>query len=146
MTRKLINRRTAGALTAALALGAAGSAAARPFELERQGPVVHAGYLPHHEKANVFPPDMPPLHMPYYGEVLPPFVPAHMKGFPETTAAPVPTASAQPTVSHPAPGSDLTYVLIGGVVIGVAGLGGTLAANRRRAARTATPARPRIAG
>jgi hypothetical protein len=101
MTRKLINRRTtAGALTAALALGAAGPAAARQIDVTPQGSSVPAGSLPHYTKA----------------------------------------------VSHPAPGSDLTYVLVGGVVIAVAGLGGTLAATRRRAAGTATAARPRIAG
>ena len=145
MNRKLINRRTAGALTAALALGAAGPATARQIDVTAQGSSVPAGSLPHHEKAT-FPPDMPPLHTYGKANVLPPFVHTHMKGLPETTAAPVVTAAAHPTVAHPAPGSDLIYVLVGGVVIAVAGLGGTLAANRRRAARTATAARPRIAG
>ncbi len=106
MTRKLITRSTtAGALTAALALGTAGPAAARQVDVTPQGSSVPAGYLSHYT-----------------------------------------TAAAHPAVSHPAPASDLTYVLVGGVVIAVAGLGGTLAASRRRAARTVTAARPRIAG
>ena len=103
-----------------------------------------AGFLPHHEKAT-FPPDMPPLHMPYYGEVLPPFVPAHMKGFPEATAAPVATATPRAVVNHPAAGgSDVIYVLAGGVVFAIAGLGAAAAGHRRKA-RTGSTGRPRIA-
>jgi hypothetical protein len=147
MTRKLINRRTAAALTAALALGTAGPAAARQIDVTPQGSSVPAGSLPHQVTATVYPPDMPPLHMPYYGAVLPPVVPAHMKGLPEATAAPVATATPRAVVNQPAPGgSDLIYVLAGGVVFAIGGLGGALAATRRRAARTATAARPRIAG
>jgi len=145
MTRTLTNRRTAVALTAALALGAAGPAAARPFDLTPQGSFVPAGSLPHHEKAT-FPPDMPPLHMPYYGEVLPPVVPAHMKGLPESTAAPVASATPRATVKQPAAGgSDLIYVLAGGVVFAVAGLGGAAAAGHRRKTRTGSTGRPKIA-
>ena len=145
MTRKLINRRTAGALTAALALGAAGPAAARPFDVTPQGSFVPAGSCVAPRKAT-FPPDMPPLHMPYYGAVLPPVVPAHMKGFPETTAAPVATATPRAVVNQPAAGgSDLIYVLAGGVVFAIAGLGGAAAAGHRRKARTASAGRPRIA-
>ena len=89
---------------------------------------------------------MPPLHVPYYGEVLPPVVPAHMKGFPETTAAPVATATPRAVVNQPAAGgSDLIYVLAGGVVFAIGGLGGAFAAGRRRRARTASAARPQIA-
>jgi hypothetical protein len=145
MTRKLINRRTAGALTAALALAAAGPAAARQIDITPQGSSVPAGSLPHQVKAT-FPPDMPPLHAPYYGKVLPPFVPAHVKGFPETTAAPVATATPRAVVNQPAAGgSDLIYVLAGGVVFAVAGLGGAAAAGHRRKTRTNSAGRPRIA-
>jgi hypothetical protein len=146
MTRTLINRRTAGALTAALALGAAGPVAARPFDLTAQGSYVPAGSVSHKVQAEAYPPDMPPLHMPYYGEVLPPFVPAHVKGFPETTAAPVATATPRAVVNQPAAGgSDLVYVLAGGVVFAIAGLGGAAAAGHRRKARTNSSGRPRIA-
>jgi hypothetical protein len=130
MTFSHINRRTATVLTAIAALGTAGPAAARQIGSDGQVPVTPPVQAPHYGKANV----------------LPLLAHRHMDGLPETTAAPVVTATAHPTVTHPAPGSDLTYVLVGGVVIAVAGLGGTLAANRRRAARTATAARPRIAG
>jgi hypothetical protein len=110
-------------------LGTAGPVAARPFNLDGQGSFVPAGYVGHYGKANV-----------------PAVVRGHMKGLPESTAAPAPTATPHTAVSHPAPGSDLVYVLAGGVVFAVAGVGGTLAATRRRTARTATPGRPRIAG
>jgi hypothetical protein len=147
MNRKLSNRCTAGALTAALALGAAGPAAARQIDVTPQGSSVPAGSLPHYEKAT-FPPDMPPLHMPYYGEVLPPLVPAHMKAFPETTAAPVPTTTPRAVVNRPSTGgsSDLVYILVGGgIAVAVTGLGGAREVSRRRTARTTAPARPNIA-
>ncbi len=145
MNRKLSNRCTAGALTAALALGAAGSAVARPFDVTPQGSFVPAGYVSHQQKAT-FPPDMPPLHAPYYGAVLPPVVPAHMKGLPEATAAPIATATPRAVVNQPAAdGSALIYVLAGGVVLTIAGLGGAAAAGHRRRARTASAGRPRIA-
>jgi hypothetical protein len=145
MTCKLINRRTAGALTAALALGTAGPAAARQFDVNAQGSFVPAGYAPHHGRATV-PTGMPPLHMPYYGEVLPPVVPAHVKAFPETTAAPGATTTPRAVVNRPAAdGSELVYVLAGGVVFAIGGLGGAFLGGRRRGARTTTPSRPKIA-
>ncbi|MGZ4245329.1 MAG: hypothetical protein ACXVSE_13665 [Solirubrobacteraceae bacterium] len=145
MTRKLVNRRTAGALTAALVLGSAGSAAAQTINANPQDSFAPLRSVPHHAKAT-FPPDMPPLHMPYYGKVLPPVVPAHVKGFPETTAAPVATATPRAVVNQPAAGgSDLVYVLAGGVVFAVAGLAGAAAAGHRRKARTNSTGRPRIA-
>jgi hypothetical protein len=134
MTSNITSRRTAGAITAALVLGTAGPALARPIGDGGPVPVAPPARVdrtPHYGKANV----------------LPAFVPAHTKAFPETTApvpsaASAPAASARPKVSHPASGSDLIYVLIGGVVVAVGGLGGSLvAANRRRTA----PPRPRIA-
>jgi hypothetical protein len=134
MNRKLSNRCTAGTLTAALALGVAGPAAAREIDVTPQGSFVPAGSLPHQAKATVSP-GIPPLHMPYYGEVLPPVVPAHVKGFPEPTAAPVTTAAPRAVVNQPAAGgSDLVYVLAGGVVFAIGGLGGAFAAGRRRGA------------
>ena len=146
MNRKLMNRRTAGALTAALALGTAGPALARPFDLNEQGSFVPAGSVPHSENAEVYPPDMPPLHAAYYAKVVPPFVSGHMKGFPETTAAPVATATPRGVVNEPAAGgSDLIYVLAGGVVFAIAGLGGAAIAGHRRKAGTGSSGRPRIA-
>ncbi|HEY2320991.1 MAG TPA: hypothetical protein VGH67_21975 [Solirubrobacteraceae bacterium] len=146
MNRKLMNRRTAGALTAALALGSAGPALARPFDLTAQGSYVPAGSVSHKVQAEAYPPDMPPLHAAYYGEVLPPFVPAHMKGFPETTAAPVATATPRAVVNQPAAGgSDLIYVLAGGVVFAIGGLGGAALAGHRRKVGAGSSGRPRIA-
>jgi hypothetical protein len=130
MTRKLINYRTVGALTAALALGTAGPAAAR-WDLGPQ-----PGSVSHHQKANVLPP-FTGATVPYYGKanVLTPFVPRHMEGFPETTAAPVATATPRAVVNHPAPGggSDLIYVLGGGVLFAIGG--GAFAAGRRQGVR-----------
>lgn len=130
MTFSHISRRTATVLTAAVALGTAGPAAAQ--QIGSDGPVpVAPAQLSHYGKATV----------------LPPSTGRHMRAFPEA-AAPVPTpagqpvASFRPKVNQPASGSDLLYVLIGGVVVAVGGLGGTLAvANRRRT----SPARARIA-
>jgi hypothetical protein len=102
MTFSHINRHTATVLTAAVALGAAGPAAAQ--QIGAQGPVpVAPPQVTHHHSAYV----QPASHR-----------------------------------TNTAPGSDLVYVLIGGVVVAVGGLGGTLAAANRR--RTA-PARARIA-
>jgi hypothetical protein len=128
MTFSHINRRTATVLTAAVALGTAGPAAAQ--QIGSNGPVpVSPPQVTHYGKANV----------------LPPFTGRHMRAFPEATA-PVPTATAKPVATarakSAAPGSDLVYVLIGGVVVALGGLGGTLVAAGRR--RTA-PARARIA-
>lgn len=149
MTRKLINRTTAGALTAALALAASGPAAARQVDLNAQGSSVPAGEVAHYPKANILPPYMPAPHVTHYGKanILPPFVPGHMQGFPETTAAPVATATPRAVINHPSAGggSDLIYVLAGGVVFAIGGLGGAFVAGRRRAARTTSPPRPRIA-
>lgn len=174
MTRNLINRRTAGALTAALALGtagpaiaAAGPAGARTFEPGPHGSVVQPGNYPQYQNANVLPPILPAPHVPQYqnanvlppilpaphvvhygkANILPPFVPGHVKGFPETTAAPVATATPRAVVNHPAAGdgSDLVYVIVGGVVVAIAGLGGAFAAGRSRGARTTSSGRPRIA-
>lgn len=135
MTSNIASRRTAGAITAALVLGTAGPALART--IEDPGPV----------------PVAPPAHVhqtPHSGHVnvLPRFAPAHAKAFAETNApvapaASAPAASARPKGSHPASGSDLIYVLIGGVVVAVGGLGGSLVAAGRR--RTPPP-RARIAG
>jgi hypothetical protein len=101
MTTSYIHRRTAGVLTAALALGTAGPAAAQP--IGDNGPVHVA----------------PPMQVAHYG----------------TPAA---------TVGRPQPGgsSDVIYIIGGGVVVALSGLGGTLAAANRR--RTA-PGRARIA-
>jgi hypothetical protein len=128
MTTSRINRRTATVLTAALALGAAGPAAAQP--IGNHGPV----------------PVAPSMHVAYHGKatVLPPFVPRHVKGFEEATSAPVPTVTPRAVATHPGAGdsSDLVYVVVGGVLVALGGLGGTLAvANRRRTA----PARAHIA-
>lgn len=149
MTRKLINHRTAGALTAALALATAGPAAAGTVDLNSQGSSVPTADIAHYQKANVLPPYMPAPHVVHYGKanVLPPFVPRHMQGFPETTAAPVATATPRAVVNHPGAGdgSDLIYVLAGGVVFAIGGLGGAMVAGRRRAGRTTSSGRPRIA-
>ena len=128
MTFSHINRRTATVLTAAVALGTAGPAAAQ--QIGSNGPVpVSPAQLTHDGKA----------------DVLPPFTGQHMRGFPEVTA-PAPTATSKPVATarpkSGAPGSDVVYVLIGGVVVALGGLGGTLVAASRR--RTA-PARARIA-
>jgi hypothetical protein len=127
MTTSYINRRTATALTAALALGAAGPAAAQTIGNDASVPVAPP-LVQHYNKANV----------------LPPFAPGHVKGFPETTAAPVTTVTPHAVVTHAAPGgsSDLVYLLVGGVVVALGGLGGTLAVASRR--RTVAP-RARIA-
>ena len=128
MTFSPSNRRTATVLTAALALGAAGPAAAQP--VGNRGPVLAA----------------PSMHVTYHGRanVLPPFVPRHVEGFAGATAAPVPTVTPRAVSTHPGAGesSDLVYIVVGGVLVALGGLGGTLAvANRRRTA----PARARIA-
>ena len=134
MTSNIASRRAAGAITAALVLGTAGPAVARTIErpgLVPVAPPAHVHQTAHHGKAIV----------------LPRFAPAHTKAFAETTAPVAPAASAsaasaRPKVSHPASGSDLIYVLIGGVVVAVGGLGGSvIAASRRRTA----PSRARIA-
>ena len=128
MTFSHINRRTASVLAVAAALGTAGPAAAQPIGSHGPVPVAPA-QVSHYGKANV----------------LPPFSGRHMRAFAQAagtvpTAAAKPVATARPTNS--APGSDVVYVLIGGVVVAVGGLGGTLvAASRRRSA----PARARIA-
>jgi hypothetical protein len=127
MTTSRLNRRTATVLTAALALGAAGPAAAQTIGNDASVPVAPP-VVQHYDKANV----------------LPPFVPKHVRGFPETTAAPAPTATPRAVVNHSAPdgSSDLVYILVGGVVVALGGLAGTLAVAQRR--RTA-PARARVA-
>jgi len=130
MTFSHINRTTATALTAAAVLGTAGPAAAQ--QIGARGPVP------------VAPPQV--THTATAG-VVPPFTGRHMRGFPETTApAPVPAPAATPAATArpktSAPGSDVVYILIGGAVVALGGLGGTLAATSRR--RTA-PARARIA-
>lgn len=132
MTGSQINRYAAAALTAALALGAAGPAAARQIGSDGQVPVTPPAPIAHHDEANL----------------LPLYVPKHMKALPEMTAAPVQSSTPRDVVSHPAPagnGSDLVYILVGGVVFAVGGLGGGLAATRRRGGRTTAPARPKIA-
>jgi hypothetical protein len=150
MTRNHINRPTAGALTVALALGVAGPAAARPFDLDSQGSYVPTGHVQHYQKANVLAPCcVPALHEKHYGRanVLPPFVPGHVNGFPGTTAAPVATATPRAVVNHPAAGgsSDLIYIVVGGVVFAIGGLGGAFAVGRRQGARTTARARSTIA-
>jgi hypothetical protein len=134
MTSNIASRRTAGAITAALVLGTAGPALARTIEDPGPVPVAppaHVHRPPHSGQANVLPRVAPP-HTRAFAEATAPVAPA----------ASTPAASARPKVSHPASGSDLIYVLIGGVVVAVGGLGGSLvAANRRRTA----PPRPRIA-
>ncbi len=88
MTTSVINRRAAGAMIAALALGTAGPAVAHPAD--HSGPVQGAPPVEqvHYGKANVLPPytGTPAVH---YGKanVLPPFVPRHVKAFREATAA-----------------------------------------------------------
>ena len=83
MTTSIINRRAAGAMTAALALGTAGPAVAHT--VGDSGPVQVAPPVKqvHYGKANVLPPftGTPAVH---YGKanVLPPFVPRHVKAFP----------------------------------------------------------------
>ncbi|HEY6526619.1 MAG TPA: hypothetical protein VIY10_22730 [Solirubrobacteraceae bacterium] len=145
MTTSVINRRAAGAMIAALALGTAGPAVAHPAD--HSGPVQGAPPVKqvHYGKANVLPPytGTPAVH---YGKanVLPPFVPRHVKAFREATAAPLPRETPRAVVSHPHNGgsSDVPYIVVGGVLVALGGLGGTLAMAHRR--RTA-PARPRIA-
>ena len=173
MNRKLINRRTAAALTAALALGtagpaiaAAGPAGARTFEPGPHGSSVQPGNVPHYQKANVLPPYMPAPHVVHYGtaNVLPPYMPAphvvhygranvpspfvygHMKGLPEATAAPVATATPRAVVNHSAPGgsSDVVYILVGGLAGVAAGIGGAHVVSRhRRTSDSGTAAPPR---
>ena len=128
MTFSHINRRTASALAVAAALGTAAPAAAQP--IGSRGPVLVA-----------------PAQVSHYGNanVSPPFSGRHMRAFAQD-AGPVPTTAAKPVATAPpkssAPGSDVVYVLIGGVVVALGGLGGTLVtASRRRSA----PARARIA-
>ena len=116
MISNIATRRTAGAITAALVLGTAGPAVARPVDSRGPVPVAPPAQVhqrPHHGTANPLPP-----------------------------AASAPAERARPKVSHSASGSSLVYVLLGGVVVAIGGLGGTLVASNRR--RTATP-RPRIA-
>jgi hypothetical protein len=119
-----INRRAATVLTAALALGTAAPAAAQPIGSDGPVPVAPPMHAQQYDRANV--------------------LPSHMKAFPEMTAAPVATATPRAAVSHstPAGSSDAAYIVVGGVLIALGGLGGTLAAANRR--RTA-PARPRAA-
>jgi hypothetical protein len=101
MTCSHINRRTATVLTAALALGTAGPAAAQP--IGDNGPVHVA----------------PPMQVAHYG-----------------------TPPATVSRAQPAGSSDVIYIVVGGLVVALSGLGGTLAvANRRRTA----PVRPTIA-
>jgi hypothetical protein len=128
MTFSHINRRAVSVLAVAAALGTAGPAAAQPIGSDGPVPVAPA-QVTHYGKANV----------------LPSFSGRHMRDFAEA-AAPVPTTAAKPVATarpkNSAPGSDVVYVLIGGVVLALGGLGGTLvAASRRRSA----PARARIA-
>ena len=149
MNRKLSNRCTAGALTATLALGAAGPAAARQIDVTPQGSSVPAGFLPHYEKAT-FLSDMPPLHTYGKANVLPPLVRTHMKGLPESTAAPVVTATPRAVVNHSAPGgsSDVVYILVGGLAGVAAGIGGAHVVSRHRRTSdsgTTAPPRARIA-
>ena len=128
MTRSHITRSTATVLTAAVALGAAGSAAAQP--IGSTGPV----------------PVAPPAPARYEAQpnVTPAYVSRHTQAFPETTASPIATASPRAVVDHSTPGgsSDVVYILVGGVLVALSGVGGTLAiAGRRRTA----PARARVA-
>lgn len=145
MTFSHINRRTATVLTAAIALGTAGPAVAQP--IGASGPVPVAPPQLTHDRANV--------RAPFEGtegiargiaNAPAPSPDRHMRGFAEMTG-PASTAASRPVApAHPkssVPGSDLVYVLIGGVVVALGGLGGTLAAANRR--RTST-ARARIAG
>jgi hypothetical protein len=128
MTRSYINRRTAGVITAGLALGAAGPAAARTIESNGPVPVAPPAHVTHYDKANV----------------PPPFVRKHVKRFAETTAAPVPAATPRAVVNRPGTGGspDAVYILVGGAAVALSGLGGAfVAANRRRTSRP----RPRIA-
>jgi hypothetical protein len=148
MTRNLINRRTVGALTAAVALGIAGPAAART---DLVGPVVIEPPIVHHETANVLPP-FTGAKVPYYGKanVLPPFAPGNMKPSPQATVAPVTTATPRVVINHPAAGgaSDLVYILVGGLTGAVAGIGGANVVSRRRSTSgggTSAPPRSRIA-
>ncbi|HYZ80139.1 MAG TPA: hypothetical protein VE571_02660 [Solirubrobacteraceae bacterium] len=148
MTRNLINRGTAAALTTAVVLGAAGPAAAR-YDLEAKGPVFDRGQVSSYHKANVLPP-YTGVKVPYYGKanVLPPFMPKHMKTFPDTTAVPVAPTTPRAVVNRPAPAgsSDLVYVIVGGVVVAIGGLSGAFVAGRHHGARTIPPARPNVAG
>ncbi len=127
MTTSYINRRTATVLTAAVALGTAGPAAAQP--IGSNGPV----------------PVEPPMTAQQYdnASVSAPSVPRHMQAFAESTLAPV-AATPRAVVNQPAPGgsSDLVYIVVGGVIVSLAGVGGTLAVASRR--RTVAP-RARIA-
>ncbi len=67
----------------------------------------------------------------------------HVKGFLEATSGPVPTVTPRAVVNHPGGGSsDLVYILVGGVLVALGGLGGTLAVASRR--RTTAP-RSRVA-
>jgi hypothetical protein len=147
MTCNLINRRTVGALTAAVVLGAAGPAAAR-FDTGGPGPVLPQEHVAHYGKANVLPPYMPAPHVTHYGKanVLAPYIPAHMRGFPETVA-PVTTTTPRAVVNHRATGdgSDLVYVIVGGVVFAIGGLGGAFVAGRKRGAQGAAQPGPTIA-
>jgi hypothetical protein len=145
MTSSHNNRRIAGVIAAALALGAAGPAGALPVGSDAPVAVAPPAHAQQYGRANVLPP-FSGLHVTRAGEV--PFVPRHVKGFPEATAAPVPTTTPRAVVTHPgtAGGSDLAYILVGGgIAVAVTGMGGALAVSRRRTARTAAPARPKIA-
>jgi hypothetical protein len=144
MTSSHNNRRIAGVIAAALALGAAGPAGAVPVGSDAPVAVAPPAHAQHYGRANVLPP-FTGMHVTRAGEV--PFVPRHVKGFPEATAAP-PTTTPRAVVNHPdtGGGSDLVYILVGGgIAVAVTGMGGALAVSRRRTARTAAPARPKIA-
>jgi hypothetical protein len=134
MTCNLINRCTAGALTAAVVLGAAGPAAAQPI-LDPHGPVFPPQHTAHYQKANVLP-WYSGTTVPYYGKanVLPPYMP-------KPAVAPAATATPRAAVNRPATGggSDLAYVIVGGVVFAIGGLGGAFAAGRKRGTRAAQP-------
>jgi hypothetical protein len=140
MTRKRINCPTAGLVAATLALGAAGPAGAHP--IGNDSPVrVAPPQVQHYGRANVLPP-FTGIKVPYYGKanVLPPFVPEHVQGPPETVA-PVATITPRAVADHPASGgsSDLVYIIVGGVIVAIGGLGGAFVAGRHRGARTAAP-------
>ena len=165
MTFSHINRSTATVLAAAVALGTAGPAAAQigsngsvpvsPTQLTHYGkanvlPPFTGTHIVHYGKANVLPP-FTGTHIVHYGKanVLPPFTGRHMRALPEMPA-PVPAAAAKPVATarpkSGAPGSDVVYVLIGGVVVAIGGLGGILVAASRRRTRRHVPASPPEAG
>ncbi len=121
--RTLINRRAAAILAATLTVGATGSAAARPFDLDSAGSFVPAGTT-----------TAPPLDL-------------NMGGFPGPGPAPAggwhPTGNAS-TRSTGVARAEYVVIGAGGATVALVGVGAVGMATRRRH-RPAATAQPTIA-